>query len=61
MNVEDEELLNFWHGRFEKWGREGPLMIESILNKVTAFTMNPQLRLILGSQENRLNFRQNHG
>lgn len=32
-------------------------MIESILNKVTAFTFNPSLRLLLGAQENRLNFR----
>jgi hypothetical protein len=32
-------------------------MIESILNKVTAFTFNPQLRLILGASENKLDFR----
>ena len=58
QNIDDLELLNFWNGRFDKWGREAPLMIESILNKVTAFTMNPQLRLILGATENRLDFRQ---
>ena len=57
QKVTDPELINFWNGRFDKWGREAPLMIESILNKVTAFTMNPQLRLILGANENRLNFR----
>ena len=34
------------------------MIIESVLNKVTAFTFNPQLRLILGADENRLNFRQ---
>ena len=56
-NVTDSEVLEFWRGRYEKWGRETPLMVESLLNKVTAFTMNPQLRLLLGSGENRLNFR----
>ena len=58
-NIEDDELLSFWNGRFEQWGKDTPLMVESILNKVTtAFTMNPQLKLILGAKENRLNFRQ---
>jgi hypothetical protein len=57
QNVEDAELISFWRDRYEKWGRETPVMIESILNKVTAFTFNPQLRLILGAGENRLNFR----
>ena len=56
-NVQDVEVLGFWRGRYEKWGRETPLMVESLLNKVTAFTMNPQLRLLLGAGENRLNFR----
>ena len=56
-NIEDPELRSFWQDRYEKWGRETPVMIESVLNKVTAFTLNPQLRLILGARENRLNFR----
>lgn len=56
--VAEPELLSFWRDRFERWGREQPLMIESVLNKVTAFTLNPTLRLILGARENRLDFRQ---
>jgi len=32
-------------------------MIESVLNKVTAFTFNPHLKRLLGASENRLNFR----
>ena len=56
-NVEDSELIAFWEGRFNKWGREAPLMIESVLNKVTAFTLNPHLRLVLGAAENRLDLR----
>jgi len=57
-NVTDPELLSFWEDRYQRWGREQPLMIESILNKVTAFTFNPYLRVILGAKENRLNFRE---
>lgn len=56
-NVRDPELLAFWEDRFDQWGREAPLMIESILNKVTAFSLNPHLRQILGTRENRLNLR----
>lgn len=58
QKVDDPEVLAFWRERYEKWGRETPVIIESVLNKVTAFTFNPQLRLILGADENRLNFRQ---
>jgi hypothetical protein len=58
LQVDDPELIAFWRERYEKWGRETPVMIESVLNKVTAFTFNPQLRLILGASENRLDFRQ---
>ena len=32
-------------------------MVESVLNKVGAFVINPRLRLILGQTENRLPFR----
>ena len=55
--LEDPELVAFWTERYEKWGRETPLMVESILNKVTAFTLNPQLRLLLGAEDNGLDFR----
>ncbi|MCA9938217.1 MAG: TraM recognition domain-containing protein [Anaerolineales bacterium] len=55
--VTDPEVLAFWRDRYAKWGRNGPLMVESLLNKVTALTLNPQLRLILGAVENRLDFR----
>ena len=58
QRVSDPEVITFWRERYEKWGRETPVIIESVLNKVTAFTFNPQLRLILGADENRLNFRQ---
>jgi len=56
-NVNDEGVIAVFRYRMDKWGREEPLMLESILNKVSAFTLNPTLRLILGQTENRLNFR----
>ena len=51
------DLEQFFHGRYDRWGRDAPLMIESLLNKVSAFTLNPRLRLILGANENRLHLR----
>jgi hypothetical protein len=56
-HVVDPELISFFHDCFDKWGREGPLMIESTLNKVSAFSFNPHLRRLLGATENRLDFR----
>lgn len=56
-HVNDDEVIAVFRYRMDKWGREEPLMLESILNKVSAFTLNPTLRLILGQKENRLNFR----
>ena len=57
QNLSDPELRSFWQDRYERWGREQPLMIESVLNKITCFTLNPTLRLILGASENCLDFR----
>jgi DNA helicase HerA-like ATPase len=57
-DIRDPEILSFWEDRYDRWGREQPLMIESILNKVTAFTLNPYLRTILGASQNRLRFRE---
>lgn len=57
-NIEDEEITSVFHDRLDRWGREQPLILESILNKVSAFTLNPTLKRILGQGENRLNFRQ---
>lgn len=55
--VDQADVQLFFHRRFDRWGREGPLMIESLLNKVSALTLNPKLRLILGASENRLDLR----
>jgi len=57
-NVKDQEITSVFRCRLDKWGsREESLILESILNKVSAFTLNPTLRFILGQRENRLDFR----
>ena len=56
-NIDDPELVSVFHDRMDRWGREEPLILESILNKVSALTLNPILRTILGQRENKLNFR----
>lgn len=55
--MNDDEITSVFHDRLDRWGREQPLILESILNKVSAFTLNPTLKRILGAQENHLNFR----
>lgn len=55
--VQNVDLIEYFHSRFDKWDREGVAMTESVLNKVTAFTFNPYLKHILGASENRLDFR----
>src|SRR5579862_910770 len=53
----DEEASAFFHDRYERWGRDAPGMIESTLNKVSAFTFNPTLKRMLGAKGNALDFR----
>jgi hypothetical protein len=56
--VSHEGVARFWHERFERWpARERTLNVESTLNKVSALTMNPRLRLMLGSKKSSLDFR----
>lgn len=54
----NDEVVAFFRQRFEKWGREQALRIESLLNKVTALTLNDVLKRMLGAAENRLDFRE---
>jgi hypothetical protein len=56
-NVDDEEVVAFFHERYEKWGKDASLMIESSLNKVSNITKVPELRYTFGQQENTLDFR----
>lgn len=55
--VADRDVVAFFHDRYDKWGKEAPLMRESTLNKIGAFSLNPRLRLMLGQRANHLDFR----
>lgn len=48
--VDDANLSAFFHNRFDKWGREAHQRIESSLNKVTEYILNPYLSAMLGQQ-----------
>src|SRR5579859_2362765 len=56
--VSDHSVIEFFHDRYDQWGKDAPFLRESTLNKVAAFSMNPYLKTMLGQKENRLNFRQ---
>ena len=55
--VTDGNVVEFFHDRYDRWGREAPLMRESTLNKIGAFSLNPRLKLMLGQKANHLDFR----
>lgn len=55
--VTDEQVLRFFHERYDQWGRDGALMRESTLNRVALLTFSPALRYSLGQRENVLDFR----
>ncbi len=57
MRVDDPEVISVFHDRVDKWGRDRALFLEAIMNKISAFTLNPKLRLILGERGNGLDFR----
>lgn len=54
---DDPALRSFFTERYDQWGKDAPAMRESTLNKVTALSLNPHLKYMLGQKENRLDFR----
>ena len=56
--VTDPQILSFFHDRFDHWGREAPLLVESALRRVFLLAYTPALRYSLSQAENLLNFRQ---
>ncbi len=54
--VTEHSVIEFFHDRYDRWGREAPVMRESTLNKVGAFSLNPRLKIMLGQTENHLDF-----
>ena len=55
--VSDGQVVSFFHDRYDRWGREAPLMIESTLRRIFLLTFSPNLRYSLGQTTNALNFR----
>lgn len=54
----DPLVRSFFEQQYNRWGREQLLFAAPVLNKVAAFLFKPQVRLMLGAQENRLDLRQ---
>lgn len=54
----DPLVVSFFERQYNRWGREQIIFASPVLNKVSAFLFKPQVRLMLGAQENRLDFRQ---
>ncbi len=50
------ELIDYFHERYDKWSAKDPRLLESSLNKITAFTLNPYIKRMVGQKENRLDF-----
>ena len=57
VNVTDHNVIEFFHDRYDRWGSEAPVLRESTLNKIGAFSLNPRLKLMLGQKANHLDFR----
>ena len=57
QHVSDPQVVSFFHDRYDRWGREAPLMIESTLRRIFLLTFSPSLRYALGQPTNALNFR----
>jgi hypothetical protein len=55
--VNDSQVVSFFEKQYDRWGREQAIFVSPVLNKVTAFLFKPQVRLMLGANENRLDFR----
>lgn len=57
QRVSDPQVASFFTHQFDRWKREQPIFIAPVLNKVSAFLFKPQVRLMLGANENQLDFR----
>ncbi len=58
-HVKNEAVVLFWENRFNKWSEKDRVQfVESTLNKVSTFTSDPRIRLMLSSQKSSVNFRE---
>lgn len=55
--VEDPLVVAFFKHQYDRWGREQAIFVSPVLNKVSAFLFQPQVRMMLGANENKLDFR----
>ena len=58
LRVTDKDVLEFFRGRFDRWGKDAPQMVESTLRRVFLLTFSPALKGSLGHVDNVLNFRE---
>jgi len=57
--VKNEATALFWQNRFDKWQEKDRVAnVESTLNKVSTFTSDPRIRLMLSSPNSTVNFRE---
>lgn len=58
-HVTNEAVASFWYERFDKWSNADQTShVESTLNKVSTFTSDPRIRLMLGAKKSTINFRE---
>lgn len=56
--VTNEAVVSFWRNRFDKWKESDRIShVESTLNKVSTFTSDPRMRLMLSAKKSSINFR----
>jgi hypothetical protein len=56
--VSDTDVTEFFHKTYDQWGiREAAIYTQSTLNKISAFSFNPTLKIMLGQPDNVLDFR----
>jgi hypothetical protein len=57
--VKNEAVHSFWHNRFNKWENKDRISnVESTLNKVSTFTSDPRIRMMLSSKKSTINIRE---
>ncbi len=56
--VTNEAVVSFWYNRFDKWAEKDRIVnVESTLNKVSSFTSDPRIRLMLSVKKSTIDFR----
>ena len=57
-HVTNEAVVSFWYNRFDKWAEKDRILnVESTLNKVSSFTSDPRIRLMLSAKKSTIDFR----